>query len=103
MLNFPGSSVGKESACIAGDPGSIPGLGGPTPWRRDRLPTTVFLGFPGGLASKESTCNAGDLGLIPGLGRSLGEGNCLSTSVFWPGECHGLYSPWGHKESDMTE
>ena len=20
-----------------------------------------------------------------------------------PGEFHGLYSPWGHKESDMTE
>ena len=24
-------------------------------------------------------------------------------SVFWLGEFHGLYSPWGHKESDMTE
>ena len=24
---FPGSSVGKESACNAGDPGSMPGLG----------------------------------------------------------------------------
>ena len=24
-------------------------------------------------------------------------------SIFWPGEFHGLYSPWGHKESDMTE
>ena len=42
-------------------------------WRRDRLPTPVFLGFPGGLAGKESTCNAGELGLIPGLGRSPGE------------------------------
>ena len=27
LLNFPGSSVGKESACKAGDAGSIPGLG----------------------------------------------------------------------------
>ena len=27
----------------------------------------------------------------------------LLTPVFWPGEFHGLYSPWGHKESDMTE
>ena len=26
-LIFPGSSAGKESACNAGDPGSIPGLG----------------------------------------------------------------------------
>ena len=27
MWGFPRSSVGKESACNAGDPGSIPGLG----------------------------------------------------------------------------
>ena len=26
----------------------------------------------------------------------------LPTPVFWPGEFHGLYSPSGHKESDMT-
>ena len=26
-LDFPDSSVGKESACSAGDPGLIPGLG----------------------------------------------------------------------------
>ena len=27
----------------------------------------------------------------------------LPTPVFWPGEFHGLYSLWGHKESDTTE
>ena len=27
-LDFPHSSVGKSTACNAGDPGSIPGLGG---------------------------------------------------------------------------
>ena len=27
----------------------------------------------------------------------------LPTPVFWPGGFHGLYSPWGCKESDMTE
>ena len=43
-------------------------------WRRDRLPTPVFLGFPCGSAGKEYTSNAGDLGSIPGLGRSPGEG-----------------------------
>ena len=26
-MGFPGGSDGKESACNAGDPGSIPGLG----------------------------------------------------------------------------
>ena len=27
VLSFPGGSTGKESACNAGDPGLIPGLG----------------------------------------------------------------------------
>ena len=33
------------------------------PWRRDRLPTPVFLGFPGGSGGNEFACNAGDMGL----------------------------------------
>ena len=49
-------------------------------------------GFPGGSAGKESVCNEGDLGSIPGLGRWRRER--LPTPVFWPGEFHGLYSPW---------
>ena len=85
LLGFPGGSVGKESVCNARDPDLIPGSG-KFPWRRDRLPISVFLGFPGGLDGKESAYSVGDLGLIPGLERPL-EG------------C----SPWGHKESDMTE
>ena len=43
---------------------------GRIPWRRDRLPSPVFLGFPCDSAGKEPTCNAGDLGLMPRLGRS---------------------------------
>ena len=70
---FPGNSAGKKkSTCNAEDPGSIPGLG--RCWRRDRLPTPVFLGFPCGSAGKESACDVGDLGSIPGLQRSPGEG-----------------------------
>ena len=26
-----------------------------------------------------------------------------TTPVFWPGEFHGLYSPWGRKELDTAE
>ena len=74
------------------------------PWRRDRLPTLIFLGFPCGSAGKESICNVGELGLIPGLGRSPEEGkgyplhySGLENSM----DC--MYSPWGHKELDTTE
>ena len=43
-MDFTGSSAGKQSACNAGDPGSISGLGR-FPWRREQLPTPVF--WPG--------------------------------------------------------
>ena len=59
--------------------------------------------FLGGSAGKESTCYAGDLDSIPGLGRFPWRRERLPTPVFWPGEFHGLYSPWGQKKSDMTE
>ena len=39
----------------------------------------------------------------PWVGKILWRRERLPTLVFWPGEFHGLYSPWGHKESDMTE
>ena len=48
---------------------------GKIPWRRDRLPTPVFLGYSGGSDGKESTCNATDLGAIPELGSSPGGGH----------------------------
>ena len=40
-------------------------LVGKIPWRRDRLPTPVFLGFPCVSAGKEPAYNMRDLGLIP--------------------------------------
>ena len=45
------------------------------PWRRDKLPTSIFLGFPWASDSKWSACNEGDLGLSPGLRRSPGGGH----------------------------
>ena len=41
-MSFPGGSDGKESACNAGDLGSIPGWGR-SPGERKWLPTPVFL------------------------------------------------------------
>ena len=65
---FPGSSAGKESACNAGDPSSITGLG--------RSPGEG-IGYPllCGSEGKESAYSVGELSLIPGLERSPGEGN----------------------------
>ena len=69
--------------------------------------------FPLGLGlswwlSRKSTCEAEDMGLIPGSGRSpgRGSGNPLQYSCYV--QSHGQrtlvgYSPWDHKELDMTE
>ena len=56
-----------------------------------------------GSAGKESACNMGDLGSIPWDGKIPWRRERLPTPVFWPGEFHGLPSPWGRKESDMSE
>ena len=65
--------------------------------------------FPGGSDGKESACSVGDPGSIPGSERSLGGGHgsllqysCLEYSVD-RGAWQATYSPWGHKELDMTE
>ena len=74
------------------------------PWRRDRLPTPVFLGFSGGLAGKESACNVGDLGSNPGLGKSpekrkvyLLQYSCLENSMdrgAWQATAHVVTKSW---------
>ena len=77
----------------------------------------VGQGFPGGSVGKVSACNMGDLGSIPGLRRSPGEETWVlslgwedplekgtathSIILAWRILC--TYSPWGHKESNMTE
>ena len=78
--HFPDSSVGQESSCNAGHPDDS--CVGKIPWRRDRLPTPVFLGFPCSSPGKESARNAGDQGLIPGLGRAPGEGKSYPCQYF---------------------
>ena len=65
-----------------------------------------MLRLPWWLICKEFACNEGDLGSIPGLGSSSGEGN--GNSLYYSGKSHGQrslagYSPWGCKETDMTE
>ena len=133
LRGFPGGSEGKKSACHAGDPGLIPGSGrspwrkkwqptpvflpgeshrqkslaGYSPGNCKELDTIEQLTLPGAQTVKN----------LPTMWetqvRSLSQEDCLEkgmqpTPVFLPGESHGQrslegYSPWGHKESDMTE
>ena len=98
---FPGSSVGKESICNAGDPSSIPGLG---------RSVREGIGYP--LQYSWASLMAQLVKNLPAMWETwvqfLGwedplEKEKLPTPVFWPGEFHGLYSPWGCKESNTTE
>ena len=63
-------------------------------WRRDRLPTPVFLGFPDRSDGKESACNARNLGSIPVLGRSPGRGHG------YPPQYSCLENPHGQRSLD---
>ena len=101
LSGFPHSSVGKESACNAEDPGSIPGSG---------RSTGEGIGYP--LQYSWVSLVAQLVKNPPAMWetwvRSLGwevpleKGKATHSSI-WPGEFHGLYSPWGPKELDMIE
>ena len=87
MYGFPGGSVHKESACNAGDTGSIPG-------------SERSLG-------EEMATHSSILGWkIPWMEKT--GGLWPPTPVFLVGKSHGWrrlagYSPCGRKESDTTE
>ena len=87
-ISSPDSSVGKESACNAGNPSSIPACIRKIPWRRDMLPAPVFLGFPGGSAGKDLPAMQETWVLSLDWEDPL-EREWLPTPVFWPGEFHG--------------
>ena len=103
-MGFPDSSVGKESACNAGDPGWF--LAQDVSLEKGKATHSSILGLPGGSDSKEFACYVGGLSSIPGLGRSPGEGNgyplqysCMENPVdrgAWWATVHGV------TESDTT-
>ena len=91
------SSAGKESACNVEDLGSILGSG--------RSPGEG-IGCP--LQCYWASLVAQTVKSLPAMwetwvGKIRWRRERLPTPGFWPGEFHGLYSPWGHKESDKTE
>ena len=100
-FRFPGGSAGKESACNAGDPGSVPGLGR-SPGEGKSYPLQYsWASLVAQLVKNHLQCRRP--GFDPWVGKIPWRREKLPTPVFWPGEFHGLYSPWGCKESDRTE
>ena len=101
IWGFPDNSVGKESTCNAGDPGSIPGLernaregiGYPLQYSWASLVVQVVKNPPAMWRP----------GFSLWVGKIPWRRERLPTPVFWPGESHRRYSPWGPKESDTTE
>ena len=68
-------------------------------WKRDRLPTPVFLSFPCDSAGRiRQQCRRP--GFDPWVGKTPWRRERLPTLVFWPEEFH---SSWGRKELDTTE
>ena len=97
MWAFPDSSVGKEFACNEGDLGSMPGSG---------RSTGEGIGYP--LQYSWASLVAQLVKMCLQCGRPefdpwVGKIAWRRKRLFWPGEFHGLYSPWGCKESDTTE
>ena len=68
---FPGGASGKEPTCQCRRHkrcGFDPWVG-KIPWRRDRLPTPVFLGFPGGSDGKGIRLQCWRPGFHPWVGK----------------------------------
>ena len=82
---FPDSSAGKESACNARDPGSIPGSG--RSLEKRWVTHSNICGLPWWL-SWERICL--QCGCNPWVGKIPWRRERLPTPVFRPGEFHGL-------------
>ena len=95
---FPDSSVGEESTCNAGDPCSIPvsgrsageGIGYPLQYSWVSLVGQVVKNPPAMWRP----------GFDPWVRKIPWRRERLPIPLFWTGEFHGLYSPWGRKELD---
>ena len=118
FMGFPGSSAGKESTCNAGDSSAIPELG-----RSPGEGTSYPLQYSGLETSMDcigylhqyswaslvaqlvknppAVCEAWVLSV--GGEELLEKGPSTHSSILAWREFHGLYSPWGSKESDITE
>ena len=92
ILDFPGSSAGKESACNAADPSWFPGSGR-SPGEEIGYPLQYSWAALEAQVVKNPPAMREDLGSIPGLGRLTWAWQ--HTPVFLPGESPRTEEPGG--------
>ena len=96
-MGFPDSSIGKESACNARDPRLIPGSGRATGKRIGHQLQYFWLSLVVQLVKNPPGMQEIWVRSL-GLGDPLEKGKATQSSIL-SREFHGLYSPWGCKES----
>ena len=93
ILGFPDSSAGEESTYNARDPSWIPGSGRST---GEGIGYPLQYSWASLLPQLIKIClQCGRPGFNPWVGKIPWRRKRLPSPVFWPGEFHGLYSPWG--------
>ena len=98
---IPDSSVGKESTCNAEDPSSIPRSGRSS---GEGISYPLWYSWASlWLSWLRILPQCRRPGFNPWVGKIPWRREWLPTPVFWSGEFHGLYTPWGHKDLDTVE
>ena len=78
-------------------------LGQEDPLEKGSATHSSILWLPLWLSWLRICLQCGRPGFDPWVGKIPWRKERLPTLVFWPGEFHGLYSPWGCKVLDTTE
>ena len=73
-------------------------LGWEDPLEKGYATHSSIYGLPLWLSWSKIRLQCGRPGLFPWIGKIPWRRERLPTPVCWPGEFHGLYSPWGRKE-----
>ena len=97
IRGFPCHSASKESACNAGNLGLSPGSG-----RSAGEGIGYLLQYSWASHVAQLVKNSPAM-WETWVGKILWRRERLPTPVFWPGEVHGLTSPWGCKDYNMSE
>ena len=71
--------------------------------KKERKGTNAWNRLPWWLSWYRICLHCGRTGFNPWVGKIPWRREQLPTLVFWPGEFHELYGPWGGKKWDMTE